>query len=97
MAAGHLHAARKSFEQSLAIAERLAKADPNNSEWQRDLSVSYNKVGGVLARQNQRQEALQYLQKSLAIRERLVKLDPTNAQWKNDLDWVRGKIAELQR
>ena len=28
--------------------ERLAKSDPDNAGWQRDLSVSYNKVGDVL-------------------------------------------------
>ena len=39
-------AARK----ALAIAERLAKADPGNAGWQRDLAVSYNKVGDVLGR-----------------------------------------------
>jgi hypothetical protein len=30
------------------ISSRLAKADPGNAGWQRDLSVSYNKVGDVL-------------------------------------------------
>ena len=29
------------------LFERLAKADPNNAGWQRDLSVSYAKVGDV--------------------------------------------------
>ena len=32
-------------------SERLAKADPNNAGWQRDLSVFYNKVGEVLEAQ----------------------------------------------
>ena len=40
LAQGKLDAARKAYEQSLAIAERLAKADPSNSGWQRDLVVS---------------------------------------------------------
>ena len=32
---------------SLAIADRLARSDPGNAGWQRDLSVSYNKIGDV--------------------------------------------------
>ena len=43
--------ALQSFRASLAIAERLAKADAGNAGWQRDLSVSYEKVGNVLAAQ----------------------------------------------
>ena len=39
--------ALKSYSDSLAIADRLAKSDPGNADWQRDLSVSYNKVGDV--------------------------------------------------
>jgi hypothetical protein len=41
LAQGKLDAARKAYEQSFAIAERLAKADPGNSGLQRDLSSSY--------------------------------------------------------
>ena len=52
---GQADAARKAYEQSLAIAERLAKADPSNSGWQRDLVVSYIKLGDVLTQQNQRE------------------------------------------
>ena len=47
-AQGNLAEALKSYQDSLAISERLAKADPSNAGWQRDLSVSYNKVGDVL-------------------------------------------------
>ena len=41
----------KSYRDSLAIADRLAKSDPGNAGWQRDLSVSYDKVGDVLVAQ----------------------------------------------
>ena len=32
----------------LAIRERLAKSDPANAGWQRDLSVSYERIGDAL-------------------------------------------------
>ena len=39
--------ALESDEKALAIAKRLAAQDPGNTEWQRDVSVSYNKIGDV--------------------------------------------------
>jgi hypothetical protein len=35
-----------------------SELDPSSSGWRRDLSVSYNKLGVVLAKQDQRDEAL---------------------------------------
>ena len=42
----------------LAIAERLAKADPDNAGWQRDLSVSHDKIGDVQLAQDDLAAAL---------------------------------------
>src|SRR5262249_56143572 len=58
VAQGNLTEALKSYSNTLAIMERLAKADPNNADWQRDLSVSYEKVGDALAAQGNLTEAL---------------------------------------
>jgi hypothetical protein len=46
---GDLQAALASYQASLAIRERLAKADPGNASRQHDLSVSHNKIGDVCA------------------------------------------------
>ncbi len=73
--------------------DRLAKADPKNAGWQRDLSVSYNKVGGVLVAQGNLPEALKSYQGSLAIRDRLAKADPGNAGWQRDLSVSYAKLA----
>ena len=47
-AQGDLAGGAASYRASLAICERLAAADPGNAGWQRDLSVSHNKIGDVL-------------------------------------------------
>jgi tetratricopeptide (TPR) repeat protein len=46
-AEGNLDAALKAYEDSLAIAEKLAAQDPSNSGWQRDLIVSNVKLAEV--------------------------------------------------
>ncbi len=71
MAQGALADALKANRDSLAIAERLAKADPGNAGWQRDLSVSYNRVGDVVVAQGDLPEALKDYRDGLAIAERL--------------------------
>ena len=82
---GNLPEALKSYRDGLAIADRLAKADPGNAGWQRDLSVSYNKIGDVLVAQGNLPEALKSYRDGLAIVDRLAKADPGNAGWQRDL------------
>ena len=48
---GDLAGALKSYQDALVIVERLAKSDPANAGWQRELSVSFNNVGNVQAAQ----------------------------------------------
>ena len=74
--------ALKAFRDGLAIAERLAKADPQNAGWQRDLSVSYDKVGDVLVAQGQLEGALKAFRDGLAIRDGSAKADPANTHGK---------------
>ena len=47
VAQGNLPAALTSYQAGFAIIDRLAKSDPGNAGWQRDLSVSYREVGDV--------------------------------------------------
>ena len=43
--------AQAAYQAGLAIAEGLAKRDPANTQWQRDLSVSHDRIGDVLVAQ----------------------------------------------
>ena len=96
VAYGNLPAALTSYQASLGIAERLAKADPDNAGWQRDLSVSHNKIGDVQVAQGNLPAALTSYQASLGIRERLARADPDNAGWQRDLSVSRDKIGDVQ-
>src|ERR1700732_1057470 len=75
MAQGDLGAALKSYEARQAIISCLATSDPGNAGWQRDLSVSYEKVGGVQEAQGNLAGALKSYSDSLAIRDRLATSD----------------------
>ena len=82
---------------ALAIGERLADADPGNAGWQRDLSVSHDKIGDVLMAQGNLAAALTAIKAALAIGERLAKADPGNAGWQRDLSVSHNKIGDVLR
>jgi hypothetical protein len=48
VARGNLTEALEAYRDSLAISERLAKADPGNAGWQYDLGISHERIGDVL-------------------------------------------------
>lgn len=77
---GDLRGALVSYGASLAAIESLAKSNPANAGWQRDLSVTLNRLGDV-----------QLAQGDL----RLTSLAPDNARWKQSLAWFTNQIAEL--
>ena len=94
-AQGDLAGALKSYRDSRAIRERLAKSDPANAGWQRDLAESYDKVGNVQAAQGDLAGALKSYRDRLAIMERLAKSDPGNAGWQRDLAVSYAKVAQV--
>jgi tetratricopeptide (TPR) repeat protein len=63
---------------------------------QRDLSVSYNKVGDVQSAQGDLAGALKSYRESLAIREKLVKQEPRNAGVQRDLSVSYNKVGDVQ-
>ena len=54
--------ALKAFHEGMTIRQRLAKADPDNVDWQRGLAVSYDRLGDVLMAQDNLADALKAFQ-----------------------------------
>jgi tetratricopeptide (TPR) repeat protein len=79
----------------LTISERLAAQHPDNAEWQRDLSVSYNRIGGALESQGNLAGALEDFRKALAITEHLAGQDPDDARWQRNLSVCQGRIGAV--
>ena len=76
--------------------EKLAKQDPGNAGWQRDLSVSYDNVGDVQRAQGDLAGALKSYRDSLGIAEKLAKQDPSNAGWQRDLSVRYSNVGNVQ-
>ncbi|MGD0188742.1 MAG: hypothetical protein ABSC25_26355, partial [Roseiarcus sp.] len=100
VAEGDLAGALKSYQAELAaelaIMDRLAKSDPGNAGWQRDLAASDIKVGDVQVAQGDLAGALKSYQASLAIMDRLARSDPGNAGWQRDLSVSNNRVGDVQ-
>ncbi|NOS90084.1 MAG: AAA family ATPase, partial [Methylococcaceae bacterium] len=57
LAMGDLAGALTSYQACLAIFEKLIPQDPDNTDWQRNLSVSYEKIGDIVAQQGDQNAA----------------------------------------
>ena len=92
---GDLNRAVALYREAQAAMEKLAQSDPGNMDWQRDLSVSYDRVGDVFVSQGNLAEALKSYQSGLAIAERLLKTDPGNTDWQRDLAVSSDNIGDI--
>ena len=84
------------MNQALPLAEKLAITDPSNLDRQRDLSISYDKIGDLQNAEGKRAEALKSYQDGLEIAKRLAALDKANTEWQRDLSVSYNKIGDLQ-
>ena len=93
--AGDSSKARVMAVKLVELAQARSSSDPKNTGWQRDLSVSFNKVAGILEAQGERDKALLEYRKSLAIFEKLVASDPKNTEWQRDLSISYERVAGI--
>jgi tetratricopeptide (TPR) repeat protein len=95
--AGDSTAALAAYRKAHTIAESLASRDPANTGWQRNLSVSHDRIGDVLRDQGDGPGALGAYREGLAIAETLAARDPANNEWQRDLSVSYNKIGDVLR
>ncbi len=71
--------------------------DPDNTDWQRDLSISHRFIATLFEQQGRLAEALTEREAGLAIAERLAPLDETNADWHHELAASREALQALKQ
>jgi hypothetical protein len=94
-AVGDTPTADQHYRALVAIAERLAAADPTNAGYQRGLSVSHKKLGDLAVAAGDTPTADRHYRASLTIRERLAITDPTNVAYQRDLNYIRRRLATV--
>ncbi len=97
VAVGDLRAAAERGRAIHGFVVERAATDPTNSEWQRDLSISHNKLGDLARAAGDSTAARTAYQASLDIAARLAAADPTNTEWQRDLSVSHNKLGDLAR
>jgi tetratricopeptide (TPR) repeat protein len=92
-AQGDLSGALKSYRDSLAIAEKLAKQDLGNAQWQLDLAYSARNVASVLLKRKKTREAKPLYETFRDIANKLGRADPGNYLVQTDRANSRANIA----
>jgi hypothetical protein len=95
--AGDRSASHGDLVASHDIFDRLAKADPGNAAWQRDLALSHGRVAMILLRQGERERALSAFRQGREIILTLKAAAPSNSTLPQDLAWFDGQIGGLQK
>jgi tetratricopeptide (TPR) repeat protein len=90
--------------QGLAVYRRLQDlleqrccAEPQRADYQRDLSVSYERLGDLMRALGNGEAAREYFQKSLDIRERLARAEPQHADYQSEVSVSYEKLGNLMR
>jgi serine/threonine protein kinase/tetratricopeptide (TPR) repeat protein len=97
-AAGPLASAGKLYQRGFEINQQLAAANPGDREAQRDLAISFEKLGNWRTLLGQLTEAATAYQRRLAIFRELANSDPSDARAKRDvgLACVTLSVAQLR-
>ena len=82
-------------QQAHDLAQRLLKIAPENSEWQRDLSVSLNKLGDLSVKRGDLAAAQGYYAECLSISRKLVSSDKSTSGWQRDLSVSLERLGDL--
>ena len=92
---GSVAAALDRANRIAATARHKAETDPTNTEAQRDLGISYERLGDLMVAVGNLGEAERFYRDRLTIADRLAKDDPTNAQAQRDLSVSYTKLGDL--
>jgi hypothetical protein len=74
----------------------LAKADPANANWQRDLAITHGRIGVVFMQQGEKEKALAELREGRRLIAAVLKKSPLNPQLPKDLAGFDAFIGQLE-
>jgi tetratricopeptide (TPR) repeat protein len=83
--AGDIGRARTAAMTALSLGRGLADRNRDDPMWQRDVSVTLNRLGSIALSTSELAEALRADEEALGIMRRLNERDPTNAMWQQEL------------
>jgi len=94
-ALGFSDRALRRYQILLNRYEMLARAEPDRADYQRDLSVAYERMGDLYGALGQGEATREAYAKALEIRERLARAEPDRADYQRDLSVSYERMGRL--
>ncbi len=94
LARGAREEALAAYEAAQGEVTALAEREPDNPRWQRDASVTHDRIGDFLLAAGQIDLALESYRKSLTLSQALAVRDPANPRWQHDLSVAHDRVGE---
>ena len=95
LALGDTARALEGFLRLVEAHESRALREPGRADYQRDLSVSYDRLGDLMSALGQGEEARRLFEQSLQIRQRLAEAEPGRADYQRNLSVSYNKLGDL--
>src|SRR5712692_290730 len=97
LALGFTTTALERYGELVRDHEILAEAEPDRADYQRDLSVSYSKLGDLMRGLGRGEEARSLYTRTLEMRERLAEAEPDRADYQRHLSVSYNRLGDLMR
>ena len=95
LSVGRLSAATRLVNDMHAVIKGNTDADPTNTGWQGDLSVSHERLGDLAVAAGDLTAARTAYTAALTIAQKLADADPTNTEWQRDLAVSHNHLGDL--
>ncbi len=92
-----LAAALATYREAERQSRLLTLQEPENTQWQRDLSVSHERLGDIAVAQGDVAAAATAYTAALEIRKTLAARDPQNTEWQFDLGISHERLGEIAK
>jgi tetratricopeptide (TPR) repeat protein len=94
--AGNWTSAERSYEDALAIAERLVEQNPRSEAAHRDLSLSFERMGDAALSAGKSVEGIAWRERKLLLDKALVKINPDSIEDLRNLSIGYMKLGDAQ-
>ncbi|MDX1967549.1 MAG: toll/interleukin-1 receptor domain-containing protein, partial [Planctomycetaceae bacterium] len=94
---GNLRDAIRCGEAAARLLALRSKQAPENADYARDLSVSYERMGDLFRALGDGTRAREYYEQALTVRQRLAEQAPENADYARDLSVSYNRMGDLFR
>ena len=94
---GRIRQALERHQEAFDLLKMWAESEPDRSDYQRDLSVSHNKMGDLLRALGQGEAARGHYESALGIAQRLARGEPDRSDYQRDLSVSHERMGDLLR